>query len=87
MNMHIKVSATEANRSFSRLLREVARGKHVTVTSHGRDVAVVVPVETESEDAKHSRRLAARERLKAHWATVEPVTIGPWTREDLYERD
>lgn len=85
MNMHITVTATEANRSFSRLLREVGLGKHVTVTAHGRPVATLAPVD--DEGAEQARRRAALETLKAHWATVEPKTIGAWSREDLYERD
>ena len=42
MDMPITVTATEANRSLSRLLREVERGKRVVITSHGRKVAVTV---------------------------------------------
>ena len=32
-------------------------------------------------------RLAAVEEMKRHWATQKHITIGPWTREELYERD
>ena len=42
MNLPITVTATEANRSLSKLLREIARGKRVVITSHGREVAVTV---------------------------------------------
>jgi prevent-host-death family protein len=38
------VSASEANRSFSALLRAVARGQTFTVLSHGRAVATLTPV-------------------------------------------
>ena len=37
------VSASEANRSFSSLLRQVAQGQRFTVLSHGRPVATIVP--------------------------------------------
>ncbi|MFM8936185.1 MAG: type II toxin-antitoxin system Phd/YefM family antitoxin, partial [Vulcanococcus sp.] len=38
------VSASEANRSFSALLRQVAQGQSFTVHSHGRPVANLTPV-------------------------------------------
>ncbi len=37
------VSATEANRQFSRLLRSVEAGGRVTITKDGKPVAVLVP--------------------------------------------
>lgn len=86
MNSPITVSATEANRSLSRLLREVARGRRVVITSHGRKVAVLSPAD-EPEKPTREQRLAALERLKQSWATQEHVTVGPWTRDELYERD
>ena len=83
--MSITVSATEANRSLSKLLREVARGKRVVITSHGRNVAVMVPAD--QEGPTREQRLAALAKLKKRWATQEHITIGPWTRDELYERD
>lgn len=85
MDIPITVTATEANRSLSRLLREVERGKRVVITSHGRKVAVMSPAEQQTPTRE--QRLAALERLKESWATQEHITIGPWTREELYERD
>ena len=85
MNQHITVTATEANRSLSRLLREVARGKRVEITSHGRKVAVLSPAI--QEGPTREQRLAVLEKLQQSWATQEHITIGPWTREELYERD
>jgi prevent-host-death family protein len=85
MDQPITVTATEANRSFSKLLREVDRGKRVVITSHGRKVAVMEPVE--KPRLTREERLAAVEEMKRHWATQKHITIGPWTREELYERD
>ena len=85
MEMPITVTATEANRSLSRLLREVERGKRVVITSHGRKVAVMSPAEEQAPTRE--QRLAALEKLKERWATQPHITIGPWTREELYERD
>ncbi len=85
MNMHIKVTATEANRSFSRLLQEVRKGNRVTITSHGQPLATLAPAENEEE--RKARREEALRRLEKRWATQKHITIGPWTREELYERD
>jgi hypothetical protein len=45
----------------------------------------------ETEDAEHkderARRAAAMAKLEAHWATLEPIVVGPWTREELYQTD
>lgn len=79
------MTATEANRSFSRLLDAVKRGKRIAITSHGRTIAVVSPPETAAEEK--ARRAAAYAELKRHWASLTPVTVGPWTRDDLNARD
>ena len=79
------VTATEANRSFSKLLRAVERGEKVEITSHGRKIAVLSPAELEGPSRE--QRLAALEKLKKRWAEQTPITVGPWTREELYERD
>jgi prevent-host-death family protein len=79
------VTATEANRSFSKLLRAVERGERVEITSHGRKVAVLSPADLEGPSRE--QRLEALERLKKRWAEQEFVVVGPWTREELYERD
>ena len=41
---HGTVTATEAHRQFSRLLREVQAGGRITITKNGRPVAALVPV-------------------------------------------
>ena len=81
--MRNAVSASEANRSFSRILREVEAGATITVTSHGRPVARIVPVDAEAE-----AREAANVRLMA-WLdelAKSPIrVVGPWTRDELYD--
>ena len=75
------ISAAEANRNFSRILREVREGRSFVVTSHGKTVARIVPVSDE-----RAAREAARAALIA-WLREQPVSdIGPWTRDELYER-
>lgn len=82
------ISAAEANRAFSRLLREVREGRSFTVTSHGRPVARIVPC-AEGEEAERARRREAWQafiaELRARPAMDPP--IGRWTRDELYERD
>ena len=77
--MHNAVSASEANRSFSRILREVEAGATITVTSHGRPVARIVPVEIEDANSE------ARDRLMARLRSQPIQVIGPWTRDELYD--
>jgi len=75
------VSASEANRSFSSLLRQVAEGQRFTVLSHGRPVATLAPAEETSASRAASRR-ALLVRLATQGATGEPRN---WQRDDLYD--
>ena len=74
------ISAADANRSFSRILRDVQQGDTYVVTAHGRPVARIVPFEAEAE-----RRAAAWTALMAR-LEAQPVTdVGSWTRDELYD--
>lgn len=75
------ISAAEANRSFSQLLREVRSGQSFVVTTHGRPVARIVPF-----DAADDSRVQARAALLKRLAGQAAVDVGPWRRDDLYER-
>ena len=75
------VSAADANRGFSQILRDVRDGASYVVTSHGRPVARIVPFKAASD-----ARLAARDRLFARLKSQPAQNIGPWTRDELYER-
>jgi prevent-host-death family protein len=79
--MEETVSAAEANREFSKLLRGVREGNSYVVTSHGRPVAKLVPVDQDKD-----LREAARKKLIERWSRQPAIDIGPWTREELYER-
>jgi prevent-host-death family protein len=72
------ITASEANQRFSEMLREVANGESFTVTSRGRPVARVVPVEHQDQKRKI-------EKLLEYLRTLPVRTTGPWKREDLYE--
>lgn len=79
------ITAAEANRSFSRLLRGVQQGQSYLVTSHGRPVARIVPPDEDDEVTLRFRR-AARRALLDRVANQPTMNIGPWTRAELYER-
>jgi prevent-host-death family protein len=77
----INVNAADANRSFSKLLREVAQGESFTVLSHGRPVATLSPAQNQSREQRQSRTTLLK-RL-----SLEPVTDQQrtWTRDELYD--
>jgi prevent-host-death family protein len=78
--MEKAVSAADANRKFSKLLRTIREGHSYVVTSHGKAVAKIVPVEKNSTLTPGARS-ALLKRLRS-----EPiVTIGRWNRDELYE--
>jgi prevent-host-death family protein len=80
MPMEDVVSAADANRRLSEILRKVRNGRSVTVTSRGKPVARIVPT-TQQDRAADGARTALLARLRA-----EPVvTIGPWSGNELYE--
>jgi prevent-host-death family protein len=76
------VSAAEANRRFSQLLRSVRDGDSYVVTAHGRPVARIVPI-SDSDRVQDAARVALLEHLRAQ----KPVHAGKWTRDELYEDD
>jgi prevent-host-death family protein len=78
--MDESISAADANRRFSELLRTVRSGKSVVVTSHGRPVARIVPM-TEDAQTVRGARAALFERLR----TQAVVNVGSWSRDELYE--
>jgi prevent-host-death family protein len=76
------ISAADANRKFSRLLRGVREGRSYVVTSHGKPVARLVPAGKHGNVAAVART-ALLSRLKR-----QPIVRGKrWTRDELYERD
>ena len=80
--MDTAISAADANRAFSRLLREVREeGRSFVVTAHGKPVARLVPC-----DAADAARGAMRAALLARLAAQPVVDVGRWSRDDLYER-
>ena len=74
------ISAADANRKFSLILRHVREGQTYVVTSHGRPVARIVPADKRDRVASGARA-ALLERL----ARQPVVDVGTWTRDELYE--
>lgn len=76
--MEKSISAADANRKFSEVLREVKEGRSYVVTSHGRPVARIGPVEGQ-------RRGNAKGALLARLEAQSVRRIGRWKRDDLYD--
>ncbi len=78
--MEKTVSAADANRRFSEVLRTVKKGRSVIVTSHGKPVARITPA-VEDERAAAGARAALFTRLR----TERAVNVGRWRRDELYD--
>jgi prevent-host-death family protein len=78
--MEKTISAADANRKFSRLLHDVREGQSYVVTSHGRPVARIAPVE-ENRTTTSSARSSLLGRLRSE----RVLKIGRWQRDELYE--
>ncbi len=74
------ISAADADRYFSKLLREVREGHSYVITSRGRPVARIIPAHDHVE-SEVDGRAALLERLRSE----SVVDIDPWTRAELYE--
>ncbi len=69
------ISAGDANQHFSKMLRDVQGGESYVVTSRGRPVARVVPIDRESRSVGSLLEFV-RNLPRRH--------AGAWTRDDLY---
>jgi len=78
--MEKAISAADANRKFSQLLREVREGQSYVVTSHGRAVARITPAKPES-----TMVASARSSLLSRLRSERVMNIGRWKRDELYE--
>ena len=80
--MEEPISAADANRNFSQILRGVREeGTSYVVTSHGKPVAKIVPYEGGDDKVRE----AAKQTLLKRLASQPMVYIGPWTRDELYD--
>ncbi len=75
------VTAADANRQFSSVLRDVAQGETFTVLSRGKPVATISG--TKPGDAQRNlAKTSLMARLRAQAATGSRN----WTRNELYEQ-
>lgn len=81
--MDRQITATEANQRFSELLRNVQSGESFVVTSRGKAVARMVPINEAGAIAEQSEKIG---KLLEYVKTLPITDAGPWKREDLYER-
>jgi prevent-host-death family protein len=76
------VSAADANRRFSLLLRGVREGRSYVVTSHGRPVARIIPAGQQADVAT-----SARSSLLTRLENQPVMQARRWTRDELYDDD
>ncbi len=74
------ISASDANRQFSQVLREVAQGDVVTVLSRGKPVATIAPARSNV-----GTRDAAQQELLKRLRQQRASGSRQWTRDELYE--
>ena len=74
------ISAAEANRHFSEVLREATRGQTILITSRGKPVATLGPA-----SGRPQVRTAARNALLARLGKRKASGARRWVRADLYD--
>lgn len=74
------ITAGDANRHFSSLLREVTTGEVITILSRGKAVATIAPVHSGGIE-----RETARINLLSRLRQQTPCGARNWTRDELYE--
>jgi prevent-host-death family protein len=74
------ITASNANRGFSNLLREVSKGEEIMITSRGTPVAKVISVKS-TVLQKNAMKNLLLSRLKTQVATGSRN----WTRNELYD--
>lgn len=81
--MERTITATEANREFSRVFNEVANGETYVVTARGKPVIKMVPVTADETD-----RAERREKVRILLDRLAELPLrhaGRITRDDGYE--
>ena len=74
------ITASNANRGFSSLLREVNKGEEIMITSRGTPVAKIISVKSTAHQ-KNAMKNILLSRLKTQAATGSRN----WTRNELYD--
>ncbi len=76
------VTAADANRQFSALLRRVTQGEQVVITTRGKPVATLAPLVPTRDAARDAARAQLLARLKSQPANGKQRN---WTRDELYD--
>lgn len=79
------VGATEANRSFSKILKEAESGKTVTITRNGKPVARLVPALASPPLSDKARKKSFDRLLKLLKKGI-PLGGGPYSRDEMNKR-
>ncbi len=75
------ITATEANREFSKLLEQVIAGEAIGITKHGAVVATINPATSNMKE-----REALRQKFLAELQTRKPIPgLKRGTRDELYD--
>ena len=74
------ITAANANRGFSKLLRQVSRGEEVTILSKGTPVA-----KTTSVNAEALQKTAKKNSLLSRLKSQDIIGTRNWSRDELYE--
>ena len=77
--MERAITASDANQRFSEMLREVQAGETFVVTSRGRPVAKVMPIDALEQQG------SALDALLGYVETLPRRRADGWQRGDLYE--
>ncbi|MBN2569266.1 MAG: type II toxin-antitoxin system prevent-host-death family antitoxin [Deltaproteobacteria bacterium] len=73
------ITAANANRGFSNLLREVSKGEEITILSRGKPVARITSFNSEA-----LRQKAMKNILLSRLKTQVITGVRNWTRDELY---
>ena len=73
------VAAADANREFSKILRDVRNGETIAVTSRGEPVAIISPADQGLPAGRQAAKSALLKRLHGQ----EAVSVS-WSRDELY---
>ena len=79
-----KITATEVNRSFSKILAQVRKGKVAEITVRGEVVAEMRPVKKIDKEAEAARKKSWDEFIE-RLRTQVPVGAPRGTRDELYD--
>ena len=76
------VTAADANRQFSALLRRVTQGEQIVITTRGKPVATLAPLAPVRDKAREAARSRLLVRLRSQPTSGTQRT---WTRDELYD--